>query len=240
MTDLKLILEYQNTDIKLRKVMDSIERSDAARRGKQAKSEFDIAKKRVEESEAQAGEILEFMEKATESAAKTKETVDKFKARLEEGNVSSEERKQMRAELEALKTKCSDLEKRIDSKRKRGSKVLDESRDSQARAKKMRDVFQQEKTAYDSLKKQKSSEIEQLKGQLAKLKPQVDKELMKLYEELASEKKIPPFVDAYGDRGTYSCRGCGLQLSQAENAKLTSDGICRCGNCRRVIYLPKK
>ena len=73
MTDLKLILEYQNTDIKLRKVMDSIERSDAARRGKQAKSEFDIAKKRVEESEAQAGEILEFMEKATESAAKTKE-----------------------------------------------------------------------------------------------------------------------------------------------------------------------
>ena len=44
MIDLKAILEYQEADIKLRKTHDSIEKSDAQRRGKQAKIEFDAAK----------------------------------------------------------------------------------------------------------------------------------------------------------------------------------------------------
>lgn len=241
MTDLKAILEYQDADIKLRKTIDSIERSDAARRGKQAKTEFETAKKRVDDSEEQAGEILEFVEKAGETAKQTQEAIEKCKSRLEAGDISAEERKQMRAELESLKAKCADLEKRIESKLKRGGKVVDESRDSQARAKKMRDLFLQEKASFDKLKEQKKPEIDKCKARLAELKPKVDAQLMKMYEELAAEKKIPPFVDAYEtSKGSFSCRGCGLQLSQAENAKLMGEGICRCGNCHRVIYIPKK
>lgn len=239
MIDLKAILEYQEADIKLRKTQDSIERSDAQKRGKQAKIEFDAAKKRVDDSEAQAGEILDFVKSAEETAAKAQNTVSDCKAKLEK-NPTAAERKAMRAELEALKVKLSESEKRVDSKLKRASKVVDESRESQARAKKMRDVFLKEKQAYDKLKAEKAPEIEKCRKQLEVLRAKVDPKLMQQYDELSADKKIPAFVDAFkSESGTYSCRGCGLQLSQADNGKLERDGICRCGNCRRIIYIRK-
>ena len=240
MIDLKAILEYQEADIKLRKTHDSIEKSDAQRRGKQAKIEFDAAKKRVDDSEAQAGEILDFIKSADETAVKAQSVASDCKAKLESG-LSAVERKAMRAELEALKAKLSDSEKRVDSKLKRASKVVDESRESQARAKKMRDVFIKEKEAYDKLKAEKAPEIEKCKKQLALLREKVDPKLLQQYDELSADKKIPAFVDAFkSESGTYSCRGCGLQLSQADNGKLERDGICRCGNCRRIIYIRKQ
>ncbi|MCI9032083.1 MAG: hypothetical protein HFK09_06145 [Clostridia bacterium] len=240
MIDLKAILEYQEADIRLRKMQDSIEKSEAQRRGKQAKIEFDAAKKRVDDSEAQAGEILDFIKNADETADKARSVVSEYKEKIDE-KMSAEERKTIRAELEALKAKLSESEKRVDSKLKRASKVVDESRESQARAKKMRDVFLKEKEAYDKLKKSKEPEIAELKKQLALLREKVDPQLVKQYDELSADRKIPAFVDAFkSESGTYSCRGCGLQLSQADNGKLERDGICRCGNCRRIIYNRKK
>lgn len=239
MIDLKAILEYQEADIRLRKTQDSIERSDAQKRGKQAKIEFDAAKKRVDDSEAQAGEILDFVKSAEETASKAQTTVSEYKAKID-ANPGAAERKAMRAELEALKVKLSESEKRVDSKLKRASKVVDESRESQARAKKMRDIFLKEKEAYDKLKKDKEPEIKKYRDQLSLLRAKVDPKLMQQYDELSADKKIPAFVDAFkSESGTYSCRGCGLQLSQADNGKLERDGICRCGNCRRIIYIRK-
>lgn len=237
MTDLKAILNYQEIDIKLRRTLDSIEKSDAAKRGKQAKSEFDSAKRRVEESEQSAGELVDFFTDAESSAKAAKEQIEELKRNLETEGLTQKARNKIKSELEALKGRLASLEKTVEAKRKQASAVIGESRDAQSRAKKMRDVFLSEKEEFEKIKRQKAAEIDGYRKKLAELRPSIDAKLMALYDGLAAERKLPAFVDAYCSQGNYSCRGCGLQLSQADNSKLSQEGICRCGNCHRVIYV---
>lgn len=239
MANLDTLLKYQEIDIKLRRAQDSVEKSDAAQRGKKAKAEFEAAKKSVDDSERTAGEIVETLTAAAQTAKEGKSLVAEYRDKLK-GETTSKERKQMIAELEQLKSRLSESEKKADAKRKQAQKVLDESKDSQARAKKMRDIFVGEKEKYEDMKQQKEPEIGKYKQMLSQLRPSIDPKLMKVYDELTAERKYPAFVDAYSsDKTTFSCRGCGLQLSQAGNSGLLKDGICRCDNCRRVIYMPK-
>lgn len=240
MINLDAILKYQEVDIKLRKTLDGLERSDFAKRLEQSRKGFSEAKTAVEDSEKNAGEIADFYKKAMkyyeENAPKAIELEEKLN-----GELSEEEYKKTVAALETLKTKFSEIEKRLSERKAKSEKLLDEYREGQKRGKKMREVHAQAKENYETLKKEQEPVIAQLKSTLDELRPSIDAELMQQYDELAAERKYPAFVEAYGDeKSSFSCRGCGLQLSQSSKGKLVENGICRCDTCRRIIYMTAK
>ena len=85
----------------------------------------------------------------------------------------------------------------------------------------MRDVYNASKEKLDKDRQDKEKDLAELKRQLDELRPNIDKELMKVYDDLAAERKFPPVVEAHiGERDSLSCRGCGLQLSQAGKGRV--------------------
>lgn len=240
MANLDAILKYQETDIKLRKTLDEIERSDFSKRLEQSRKGFNDAKALVEDSEKSAEEIVDFYKKSMKFYAENAPKVALLEQKLA-GDISDEERKQVISALETLRSKLSEIEKRLAERKTKGDKLLEDYREGQKRGKKMREVHAEAKENYETLKKEKEPVIAELKKALEGLRPSIDADILAQYDELAAERKYPAFVEAYGDEKTsFSCRGCGLQLSQSSKGKLVEKGICRCDTCRRIIYLPEK
>lgn len=240
MANLDAILKYQEVDIKLRKTLDEIERSDSGKRLEQSRKGFNEAKAMVEDSERTAGEVADFYRKAIKFYNEYAPKIEEYEQRLK-GELTDEERKKAVTALETLKSKFSEIEKRLSERKNKGDKLLDEYREGQKRGKKMREVHAEAKESHENLKREKEPVIAEFKKTLETLRPSVDKEIMTMYDELASERKYPAFVEAYGDeKSSFSCRGCGLQLSQSSKGQLLEKGVCRCDTCRRIIYLPEK
>lgn len=240
MANLDAILKYQEVDIKLRKTLDEIERSDSGKRLEQSRKGFNEAKAMVEDSERTAGEVADFYRKAIKFYNEYAPKIEEYEQRLK-GELTDEERKKAVTALETLKSKFSEIEKRLSERKNKGDKLLDEYREGHKRGKKMREVHAEAKESHENLKREKEPVIAEFKKTLETLRPSVDKEIMTMYDELASERKYPAFVEAYGDeKSSFSCRGCGLQLSQSSKGQLLEKGVCRCDTCRRIIYLPEK
>lgn len=240
MADLKTILKYQDIDLKLRRLTDSIEKSETAKRGALARNEFEAAKKSMEETERNASDVVETVNAVTGATKDAQAKVAAAAERVKDKELTSKERKQLISELEAIKAKLSENEKKVEPTKKKGEKIVDEYTKQQTHAKKMRDIYNASKEKVDKDRQDKEKDLSELKRQLDELRPNIDKELMKVYDGLAAERKFPPVVEAHiGDRDSLSCRGCGLQLSQAGRSELTDKGVCRCDNCRRVIYMPQ-
>lgn len=240
MADLKTILKYQDIDLKFRRMTDSIEKSDSAKRGALAKNEFDAAKRSMEETERSASEIVETINSVADFSKAAKEKVAEISERAKSEGLTSKDRKQLISELEAIKKELAECEKKVEPTKKRSEKLVDEYTKQQGHAKKMRDIYNESKEKLDKDRQDKDKELSGFKKQLDELRPSIDKTLMKVYDELAAERKFPPIVEAHvGERDSLSCRGCGLQLSQTGRSELLDKGICRCDTCHRVIYMPE-
>ena len=87
------------------------------------------------------------------------------------------------------------------------------------------------------MKKEKEQEINKYKFQLKELEPQIDPETMSKYKAIVADRKYPAITEVYvGEGNAYSCKGCGLQLSQKNVSVLNEEGSCVCETCRRLIY----
>jgi len=77
-----------------------------------------------------------------------------------------------------------------------------------------------------------TAELERLAAERAELTPQIDPELLELYEDLRRQKKgvgVAALVDGV-------CSGCHEQLSSMQLDKLKrTEGIRRCEHCRRIL-----
>jgi hypothetical protein len=78
------------------------------------------------------------------------------------------------------------------------------------------------------------SELSERLAQRASIVPEVDGEVLELYEDLRHQKKgvgAAAIVDGV-------CQGCHEQLSSVELDKLKrADGVKRCEHCRRILVL---
>lgn len=238
MLDFEPILKYQETDLKLRRILGDIEKSEPSRKLSRARDEFNAAKQTVADCETAAAGVVSFLSNAeqylNENLAKAEELLQKLSA-----SESDEEKKKIVADLEVLREKFADLEKRVSDRKSKGDKLINDYMTGQDKGKRMRAAYAEFKSRLDEIKKEKQAEIDALSSELEKLKKRIPPEIMEQYDALAEDKKFPPFVEATGDGVTYTCRGCGLSLSQSGRSELIEKGYCRCENCRRVIYKKK-
>jgi uncharacterized protein len=80
-----------------------------------------------------------------------------------------------------------------------------------------------------------ATELETLQAKREQIVPEIDEELLELYEDLRASKKgigAAALVDG-------ACQGCHQALSAVQLDKLKkTDGIKRCEQCRRILVIP--
>ncbi len=235
MEKLDKVLEYQKIDIELRKVLDEIERSEDNKKLEQAKTEFNNAKATVTETEKVAENIVSFYNNAIaffeECEKRIADIGDKMNA-TDDLTVQRE----LAAQLEKIREKLSDLEKKLAERSDKGEKVILAYLDGQSRGKKVRAVYDAVKERLQKFKKEKEPRINELKGQLDALRADIAPATMEIYKAITAERKYPAFVEAQDtDNKNYRCF-CGLELSQKAKSELLDKGCVRCETCRRLIY----
>lgn len=232
MNNLENILKYQELDIKLRKTLDSVERSRAYESMDAARKNFAMTKKVRDDSEKFAESVIEFFEKAKVRLKELTDDAEKICAIAETRDLSEKEM----GCLEKIRAEISDLENKVSEKKARSEKTIKDFLEAQEQSKKLRAKFEKDKAEYLKLKEEKTPQINALKKELEALEPEIDPEIIQKYKALAAEKKFPPFVDAYPDKDSFYCRGCGLALSQSKASELKNNSYCVCERCKRIIY----
>ncbi|MBR2967721.1 MAG: hypothetical protein IKC35_02950 [Clostridia bacterium] len=228
------LLKYQEIDIKLKRLLDSLEKSDANKKMEQARAEFNIAKKTVLDSEKEAEGVISVYETLSSQITELNEKNKELELIVE--NVDADELVGFADQIETVKDNVVALEKRLSEIKAMAEKLIKTFQDANTMGLKMKDYFNSAKADYSELVKNAEPEISAYKKKLKELEPEINEELFAKYKAITSDNKYPAFVEVYDGDGVYSCTGCGLQLSQKNTSELNEKGICTCETCRRTIF----
>ena len=233
MSKLEFVLEYQTIDIQKRRKLLEISNSEFGKNAKKAKDEFDKAKQIMMDSEKAAAPILAEIE-----AMNTQYT--EFVAEFEKAEKIAEvtmDVKELEHAIEMMakyRNKMGDMDKRIHDYIRQSKDIVDSYKVSQQNGKKAREIYTSNMAEFDALKNTHKVVLDNLDKQLAELRKKGDESLLKQYDELAKQNKLPAFVSL---AGTDTCSGCGIQISQKALASLSKlDATCQCDNCGRVVF----
>lgn len=232
--NLEVLLKYQELDIKLKRTFDALEKSDASKRMEQARNEFNNAKKTASDCAREAENVIADYKLCSAQLTTINEKIKECELTLE--NVEFNELGEFAQQLEELKDRVITLDKKLHDLKLLSEKLVKGYQDAGTIGNKMKNYFNSAKAAYTELKKNSEPTINSLKEQLRTLEPQIDEEILKNYKAITAENKYPAYVEVYLSDGTYSCTGCGLQLSQKNTSELNEKGICTCETCRRKIF----
>ncbi|MCL2556706.1 MAG: hypothetical protein FWE03_06820 [Firmicutes bacterium] len=237
------LLEYQKLDIGLRRITLELEKSDDAKKIEVAKQEFAIAKKAIEDSEKNALSLVEFFGELEKNYQEVGKKIDKLIDQIEKQEKELEKKPDKTSEFEksinelaALKSEAASIENKIADQKSKGDETIQKYKAASDRAKKVRDFHAKAKERLDILQKTKDPEIKAIKTSLKKLEPQIDEIFMTQYKTITSEGKYPAFVEAHLDGKNFSCKGCGMSLSQTGSSALISQSYTSCESCRRIVY----
>ena len=230
----KVLLAYQKKDIELRKINLTLERDVSLAEMNKHKRAFNEAKQAISECEQAAGGLLE------QFAALQKyiEDNEALLAELENADETGEEELESRVRrLESLKSKFQTADKKMHDIDDKSKTVCKRRGDALKYGNAAKQKFGEARDKHNALVSSKADEIARLKAELDQMRLQLDKKLFEEYESLVNDNKFPPVVPAAASdkKDMFNCGGCGLSLPQNGNALLSTQGWCRCDNCRRII-----
>ncbi|MDR2202580.1 MAG: hypothetical protein LBP26_07515 [Clostridiales bacterium] len=237
--NLDKLLEYQSADLELKFMQNEIDTHPLNGKLEKARREFDAAKANLEAYEKTAQRILEINEQSGAYYGDgQKEFAELQKALKECGDSDADKRAAIVSKLEELRAKVSKVEKALGENKKRSDDVIKAYQESHDRGKKFRDIYYDAKKRFDAFKSEREPKIAELTKKRDAMRPNLDPGLFSAYKALVDDGKTPAVVESRTvDNGkTYSCKGCGLSLSQQSKGELLERGVCRCDNCRRIIY----
>ncbi len=233
--NLDKILEYQKIDIELRKVLDEIERSDDSKKLEQARAEFNNAKVSVTESEKAAESVVSFFHTAMATYEEYEHQIVAIGEELGKSD-DIERQRELAAQLESMRDKLIELERKIVERVERTDKVIMSYLEGNERGKKMRAVYANIKDRLEKFRQEREPKMKELHAKLDALRGDIPPEWMKTYKAITADRKYPAFVAAIpGEKKEYRCF-CGFTLSQKTKSELLEKGFCRCETCQRLIY----
>ena len=239
MSNFTPLIEYQQIDITLKKLLQEVERNPEMRKLEKTKTEFSTAKQTLSDSETEAQKITDFFAQAKNTYAESEKKVADINAALEAmGDDVLTGRKELVSQLESTRDRLSNLERRLATRRKDGETVVKSYREAQERGKKLKEEHAKLKEHLDVFRKEKEPKIEMLKKKLQQKRAELDPSLFARYKALTADGKYPPLAESASVDGgkTFTCRGCGLSISQAAKSELLQNGCSTCDNCKRMIY----
>ncbi len=233
MRGLDRILELQGLD-------STIDRLEHRRAQLEAGEELAVARKELEEAESRLGELRLAMDEVGRESSRIEREIESLEAkaaaedtRMYDGSIVNAK------ELEALQHEIASLRER----RARGEDELlekmERTEDLERRAGVAAEELAAARARVDEVGGDAAKELEGVEAELATtrearaaLAPELDEELLELYEDLRSQKRgvgAAALVDGV-------CQGCHERLSAMELDRLKrTDGVGRCEYCRRIL-----
>jgi predicted nucleic acid-binding Zn-ribbon protein len=229
------LLELQGLDT-------SIDRFEHRRAQLEAGEETSVARKEMQESEARLGELRLALDAVGVESRRLEREIDSMTAkiaaeekRMYDGSIANTK------ELEALQHEISSLKDRRSRAEDQLLEQMERREEMDGRATKADEEVAAARARVDALGGDSARELEQVEAGLVQaraareaLAPEIDEQLLELYEDLRRQKKgigAAAIVDGV-------CQACRQKLSAVELDRLKhTDDIKRCEYCRRIVFI---
>lgn len=229
------LLELQGLD-------STIDRLEHRRTQLEAGEELAVARKAAEEADSRLGEIRLALDALASEQARLEREIDSLtqketaeSKRMYDGSIVNAK------ELEALQHEIASLRERRSRSEDEVLERMERREELEARATVAEGEATEARTKLESVGGESVHELEQVEADLdarrterAGVAPQIDPELLELYEDLRAQKRgigAAALVDGV-------CQACHEKLSAMELDRLKrTDGVRRCEYCRRILVL---
>ncbi|MGZ4115377.1 MAG: zinc ribbon domain-containing protein [Actinomycetota bacterium] len=227
------LLELQDLD-------STIVRLEARRAQLEAGAELSAARRRTEEAEGNLGELRLALDEVQRTQSRLEHEVDTMnqksaaeEKRMYDGSVANAK------ELEAIQHEIASLKDRRSRTEDGMLELMERREDLETRATAIEKDVQELRARLEEVGGESVQELDRVVTELAErraareaLTPELDEELLELYEDLRRQKKGVGAAALVGG----VCQACHEQLSALELANLKkTDGIRRCEHCRRIL-----
>lgn len=236
--DQERLLALQQIDIDLLKIAHKIKNSPLNSNLESLNRSLIDSKNLLIAAETEKSDIQHELSRSEIDVEQVVSRIEKDEKRLASGTGTPKELEQIQHELGTLAKRRSELEEveleimvRIDDVSKRITDLQKQLASFEAELARVQSELEIEVRSLDSAKQ--SSLIAR-----EALAPQIEKELLALYEKIRSSSDGLGAAQLVGD----SCGGCHLKLNAAEMEKIKSlsdDEVVRCEECRRILIRVK-
>ncbi len=226
----------------LQAIDSAIDRLAARQRALEGESELAAARNTADEAETALGELRLQLDVFDRDGTRLEHEIDTLsqkaaaeEARMYDGSVANAK------ELEAIRHEVENLKRRRSDREDELLALLEQREEVEDRAKQAEGVATELRSNVDNVASDASEELLRVRAELVDLGtrrsvlvPQIEPEVLELYEDLRAHKKgvgAAALVDGV-------CQGCHEQLSSVELDRVKHSGeIPRCDHCRRILVL---
>lgn len=236
--DQERLLALQQIDIDLLKIAHKIKNSPLNSNLESLNRSLIDSKNLLIAAETEKSDIQHELSRSEIDVEQVVSRIEKDEKRLASGTGTPKELEQIQHELGTLAKRRSELEEveleimvRIDDVSKRITDLQKQLASFEAELARVQSELEIEVRSLDSAKQSSLNAREALA-------PQIEKELLALYEKIRSSSDGLGAAQLVGD----SCGGCHLKLNAAEMEKIKSlsdDEVVRCEECRRILIRVK-
>ena len=236
--DQERLLALQQIDIDLLKIAHKIKNSPLNSNLESLNRSLIDSKNLLIAAETEKSDIQHELSRSEIDVEQVVSRIEKDEKRLASGTGTPKELEQIQHELGTLAKRRSELEEveleimvRVDDVSKRITDLQKQLASFEAELARVQSELEIEVRNLDSAKQISLTAREALA-------PQIDKELLALYEKIRSSSDGLGAAQLVGD----SCGGCHLKLNAAEMEKIKSlsdDEVVRCEECRRILIRVK-
>lgn len=229
------LLAYQAADGKLRAVEQEISATDERKKYMTARKFLEKAPEKLETLDAKATELRATFERLQKKYAEIADTIRDYE-NLDEmvdeqgGEISFYKKSatQIAESLRALKAEIGRL-----------ASAIEETAAEYQTAKKqtiaMQKQYKEYKVRYSEVKQAHAAEIAAIEKELAALGEKVPPATLEKYKAKRREKVYPVVCEVAGNR----CPQCGMELSIADQSKLSDGTFIECDSCHRILFKRK-
>ena len=227
---LKELLEYQKVDAELRKMEQEIGASDERKKFMQAKKFMETAREKLDAYDKRAVELTalrDTLEKNCDEICKQIEEYSDMEEMVEGGGEIAFYKKNAQALLEKLRTVKTELNKLASDV----NATVEEYKEFKKRTIEMQAQYKEYKEKFEALKNAQADKVKEIKTRLDALAKKCSGEAVEKYKAKRKEGIFPILVPL-----TSGGCICGMDLSLAQQGKLSGGAVIECEHCRRFIY----
>jgi len=234
MEQLKLLLDYQQLDIKIGKIESEVKKSALYKKVVKVRKYLLDSQKLMQKHESEVVGINEGLKSLVSQYNEANETVEELNEAI--SNVNSEtsikEVQMLLRKAKQEQTNLAKIEREILKNQTTMSTIEESLLKIAHNVPAYKAEFEQLKAKYDEELLKINEETEPLKDEQKKLAKKIDKETLKKYKTAKKSHAIA-VVMLDGKR----CMGCNMELSSKMAKEVaTSDTLTECENCGRLLY----
>ena len=233
MDQIRLLWEYQQADMEVSKMENSIKRSPNRQKLVKYRDYLVSQQNVMKRIESEVSAMADRLEALKDAISMTEDQYKALKQKVESDQATDAKAvQQLMNEAKRFLNNLTAYEQEIKRIRKDAADRERLQHDVKVRAAKAKAEFDKLKVAFDAEYKEKTVELEELKAKAAELAKPVEAAFMERYEAIKRH-SVPPLAKLNGDQ----CTGCNMSLPSAVTRKIKAGELIECETCGRLLVI---